>query len=206
MYFIKNPKVLKKIYPSLIWDIQVDDKSIYLTFDDGPVPEATPYVLDVLDHFKAKATFFCIGDNVRKHPHIYNDIIARGHSIGNHTFNHLNGWSTPTSEYIENIDECSKYTGDLLFRPPYGRISPSQIKAFKENYPDSKIIMWDVLSADFDINIDAEKCYQNVIKNASPGSIVVFHDSIKAMPRLKDALPRALENLSARGFLFRSIK
>ena len=205
MYFAKNPLLLKKLYPSLIWDVPVNDRSVYLTFDDGPIPEVTPFVLEQLKAFNAKATFFCIGDNVRKHPDIYEMILRQGHSIGNHTFNHLNGWRTSTEEYILNIDECSKYTGDQLFRPPYGRISPSQIKAFKENYPDSKIIMWDVLSGDFDTKIDAEKCYQNVVRNVEPGSIVVMHDSLKAMPRLEEALPRILKDLSEDGYLFKNL-
>ncbi len=205
MYFAKNPLLLKKLYPSLIWDVPVNDRSVYLTFDDGPIPEVTPFVLEQLKAYNARATFFCIGDNVRKHPDVYEMILRQGHSIGNHTFNHLNGWKTSTEEYISNIDECSKYTGDQLFRPPYGRISPSQIKAFKENYPDSKIIMWDVLSGDFDTKIDAEKCYQNMVRNVEPGSIVVMHDSLKAMPRLEEALPRILKDLSEEGYFFKSL-
>lgn len=205
MYFVKNPLLLKKLYPSLIWDVPVNDRSVYLTFDDGPIPEVTPFVLEQLKAYNARATFFCIGDNVRKHPDVYEMILRQGHSIGNHTFNHLNGWRTSTEDYISNIDECSKYTGDQLFRPPYGRISPSQIKAFKENFPDSKIIMWDVLSGDFDTKIDAEKCYQNVVRNVEPGSIVVMHDSLKAMPRLEDSLPRILKELNEEGYLFKNL-
>lgn len=205
MYFIKNPSLLKKIYPSLIWDIKSSDKVLYLTFDDGPIPEVTPFVLNNLEKFKAKATFFCIGDNVRKHPDIYNTVKEAGHQIGNHTFNHLNGWRTDTKTYLQNIQKCDALTETRLFRPPYGRITPTQIKAFKNNYPQSKIIMWDVLSGDFDVSIDAEKCYQNVIKSAVPGSIIVFHDSLKAYPRLCGALPRALEYWTKQGFRFEAI-
>ncbi len=206
MYFIKNPKVLKKLYPSLVWEIPSEQPTLYLTFDDGPIPEVTPYVLDVLHQFQAKATFFCIGDNVRKHPNIYEQVVNAGHAIGNHTFNHLNGWYTNTDKYIENIEECSKYTSDALFRPPYGRISPSQIKAIKQDFPDTKIIMWDVLSGDFDPKLTEEDCYKNVTENAVSGSIIVFHDSLKAFQRLRDALPKALQFWKDQGFLFEKIE
>lgn len=205
MYFIKNPRLLKKIYPSLIWDIPTAEKNIYLSFDDGPIPEVTPFVLETLKKFNAKASFFCIGDNVRKYPEIFQQIKEDGHTIGNHTFNHLNGWRTDTSVYMENIQKCNELTGTKLFRPPYGRILPSQIKAFKLHFPDSKIIMWDVLSGDFDQKIDSTRCYKNVIEHTIPGSIVVFHDSIKAFPRLKESLPKALEYWANLGYKFTAI-
>lgn len=194
------------MYPSLIWDIPTETKSIFLTFDDGPIPEVTPFVLETLARYEAKATFFCIGDNVRKHPTIFNMVVDAGHSIGNHTFNHLNGWKTDTDEYLENIALCSAHTNINLFRPPYGRILPSQIKAIKKKHPLCKIIMWDILSGDFDLRIDAEKCFQNAIQATEPGSIIVFHDSLKAWPRLKDALPRAMEYWAKEGYRFEAIE
>lgn len=205
MYFSKNPSILKKLYPSLVWDIKTKEKVIYLTFDDGPIPEVTPFVLDTLAKFNAKATFFCIGDNVRKHPSIFKMVVDAGHTVGNHTYNHLNGWETGTKEYLKNISLCDQYTQTKLFRPPYGRISSGQIRAFKKNYPASKIIMWDVLSGDFDIEISSDKCYLNATKKTEPGSIVVFHDSLKAYPRLNLALPRALEHWTKAGYSFETI-
>lgn len=205
MYFTKNPILLKKMYPSLIWDIPSASKTIYLSFDDGPIPEVTPFVLETLERYDAKATFFCIGDNVRKHPEIYEQVKSAGHSIGNHTFNHLNGWKTDTNVYLENIALCNSFTKTKLFRPPYGRILPSQIKGIKKNYPDTKIIMWDILSGDFDLNIDAEKCYKNATQATESGSIIVFHDSIKAYPRLKTALPKSLEFWKNEGYSFERI-
>jgi peptidoglycan/xylan/chitin deacetylase (PgdA/CDA1 family) len=206
MYFIKNPKLLKKMYPSLVWDIPSASKTLYLTFDDGPIPEVTPFVLETLAKYNAKATFFCIGDNVRKHPEVYEQVVAAGHSFGNHTYNHLNGWRTDTKEYLHNIELCTQYTDISYFRPPYGRILPSQIKGIKKLFPSTQIIMWDVLSGDFDESIDAEKCFENVTTAAESGSIIVFHDSIKAYPRLKDALPRALDFWSKTGYTFQSIQ
>ena len=206
MYFTKNPRLLKKMYPSLVWDMPTDSKQIYLSFDDGPIPEVTPFVLDTLKRYEALATFFCIGDNVRKHPDIFEQVVNAGHKIGNHTYNHLNGWRTDTSEYIDNISLCNDYTKTELFRPPYGRILPSQIKGIKRAYPNCKIIMWDILSADFDQSIDANKCFENVTSCAEPGSIIVFHDSLKAFPRLKDALPRALEYWKKEGYSFERIE
>jgi peptidoglycan/xylan/chitin deacetylase (PgdA/CDA1 family) len=209
-YLVKTPGVIRKFYPDCIWNFSKDEPVIYLTFDDGPHPEATPYVLDTLKQFNAKATFFCIGKNVAAFPEIYKRIINEGHSTGNHTFNHLNGWKSSDEEYISNIREAGKYIDSKLFRPPYGRISKFQIRLLtaSENAKQKsifKIIMWDVLSADFDVTLSAAKCAKNVISNAGAGSIVVFHDSEKALPRMKQSLLDTLGHFSGKGFTFQSI-
>jgi peptidoglycan-N-acetylglucosamine deacetylase len=201
MYLVKTPFLLRWIYPKLIWRKKVKN-TIYLTFDDGPIPEVTPFVLRCLKEYNAKATFFCIGDNVRKHPEIYEEVLRNEHSVGNHTFNHLRGWATEDEEYIKNVDLCSNYVESDLFRPPYGRIRKSQIRRLKELNPDLKIVMWDVLSGDFDQKLKPEKCLRYVVKNTCPGSIVVFHDSLKAFPILEDVLPKALEFWKKKGYEF----
>ncbi|UKJ08622.1 polysaccharide deacetylase family protein [Solitalea lacus] len=202
MYPVKTPYLIKKLYPSLTWNLNRAEKTLYITFDDGPIPEVTPFVLEELKKYNAKATFFCIGDNIRKHPEVFNQVVEGGHSIGNHTYNHLNGWQTPTAEYVKNIEKCNSLINAQLFRPPYGKIRPTQIHNLKKNY---KIIMWDVLSGDFDINLSPQSCYENVIKHAENGSIIVFHDSLKAAPRLRYVLPKALEHWSSKGFNFKAL-
>ena len=200
-YWIKTSRFVKWLFPEYIWSIPTHDKMVYLTFDDGPVPEITPWVLDQLDAYQVKATFFCIGDNVRKHPEIYEEVMRRGHAIGNHTFNHLNGWKTATSTYIENTIKWEDYaaTQSFLFRPPYGKIKRSQAqKLMQKGY---KIIMWDVLSADFDASVAPEKCLSNVVNHLEPGSIVVFHDSVKAFKNIQYALPKTLQFLKENGFV-----
>ena len=202
MYLVKSPRLLKKYYSKLIWDVKPDKPCIYLTFDDGPIPIVTPFVLNILQQYNAKATFFCIGDNVSKHPDIFSQVKNAGHAIGNHTYNHLKGWKTADNIYLENTLKADKQLKSDLFRPPYGRIKRSQIKLLKSVKPDIKIIMWDVLSGDFDINLSPEKCLQNVLKHTGSGSIVVFHDSLKAFERLEYVLPRAMEVWSGKGFAF----
>jgi len=202
MYLVKSPWLLKKLYPSLTWDIKPGKPCIYLTFDDGPIPIVTPFVLNILQQFNAKATFFCIGDNVSKHPEIYAQLKNAGHSIGNHTYNHLKGWKTPAKTYLENTLKADELLHTNLFRPPYGRITRSQIKLLKSVKPEINIIMWDVLTGDFDSNLSPEKCLQNVLKHTESGSIVVFHDSLKAFHRLEYVLPRAMEMWSGEGFEF----
>lgn len=193
--WVKTHWIIKKLFSNYIWTIPNRENKIYLTFDDGPIPEVTEWVLSELKKHNAKATFFCIGDNIKKHPEILNSVIENGHSIGNHTFNHLNGWNTTTEKYIENTKQCFSTnniqpTTHNLFRPPYGKIKPSQSKKLRKlGY---KIIMWDVLSKDYDTTISPEKCLENVIANVKPGSIIVFHDSVKAYPNLKYALPKTL--------------
>ncbi|RZK65267.1 MAG: polysaccharide deacetylase family protein, partial [Pedobacter sp.] len=211
----KSPLLLKWYYPSLLWNKSRTEKVIYLTFDDGPIPNVTDFVLKTLKAFNAKATFFCIGDNIVKHPEVYARVINDGHAIGNHTFNHLKGWNTDDETYIENTLKCQELTQTNLFRPPYGRIKKSQVKSLQslvlKTQSDSKpktknsglnIVMWDVLSGDFDINLSPEKCFQNVIKHTENGSIVVFHDSLKAFDRLEFTLPRVLKYFSDKGFTF----
>ncbi|MET0572627.1 MAG: polysaccharide deacetylase family protein [Pedobacter agri] len=217
MYLIKSPLLLKWYYPSLLWNKSRTEKVIYLTFDDGPIPNVTDFVLKTLKAFNAKATFFCIGDNIVKHPEVYAHVINDGHAVGNHTFNHLKGWKTDDETYIENTLMCQQLTRTNLFRPPYGRIKKSQVRSLKSlvlDQSDSRlstsstglqIVMWDVLSGDFDINLSPEKCYQNVIKHTENGSIVVFHDSLKAFDRLEYTLPRALKYFSDKGFTFSSL-
>jgi peptidoglycan/xylan/chitin deacetylase (PgdA/CDA1 family) len=204
--WVKTNTWIKKIFNNLVWDIPNSDKKIYLTFDDGPIPEVTEWVLNILKSKDIKATFFCIGDNMKKHPEVYKRILAEGHQTGNHTFNHLNGWNTETNHYIENLKLCeTEYLKlntehSFLFRPPYGKIKPSQSKTIRQfGY---KIIMWDVLSYDFDSTISVEKCLENVISNTEQGSIIVFHDSVKAEKNLKYALPKAIQVLKDKGFVF----
>jgi peptidoglycan/xylan/chitin deacetylase (PgdA/CDA1 family) len=199
MFLAKSPAIIKKYYPRLIWDLPNNDNKIYLTFDDGPIPEITDRVLDVLKQFNIKATFFCLGANAEKNPILYSRIIKEGHTIGNHSYHHLSGWDTDDEQYIKNIKKSNELLKTELFRPPYGRIKKSQIKGLINEY---KIIMWDVLSGDFDSKTTPEKCYNNVVKNTKPGSIIVFHDSIKASENLKYALPKAIEFLLKKGFVF----
>lgn len=206
-YFVRTPWWLKKIYPSYIWHIKTREKVIYLTFDDGPHEQATPFVLDELKKYNATASFFCVGKNVKDHPAIYNRILEEGHATGNHTHNHLNGWKTSDKEYLQNIAEAATYIDSALFRPPYGKIKTFQAKNIKAAMKKeaAKIIMWDVLSGDFDTTITNEECLQNVVMNTGKGSIVVFHDSEKAFPLLKYTLPRTLDFFANRGFRFEKL-
>ncbi|SEA12503.1 polysaccharide deacetylase family protein [Pedobacter hartonius] len=205
MYLVKSPLLLKWYYPLLVWNKSRNEKVIYLTFDDGPIPVVTDFVLNTLKSFNCKATFFCIGDNISKYPEIFEQVKAAGHAIGNHTFNHLKGWKTDDSTYIQNFLQCQQLTQSNLFRPPYGRIKKSQISHLKTINPLLRIIMWDILSGDFDINLSPEKCCENVIRNARNGSIIVFHDSLKAFDRLKLALPATLEFFVNQGYQFHTL-
>jgi peptidoglycan/xylan/chitin deacetylase (PgdA/CDA1 family) len=210
-YFVKTPWWLKRLYKRCVWDIPAREKVLYLTFDDGPHPEITPFVLDTLKQYNAKATFFCIGKNVAAHNEVYRAMLDNGHRAGNHTFHHLNGWKATDELYLKNILEAGKYIDSNLFRPPYGRITRFQVKLITgiRNSPmnnNFSIIMWDVLSGDFDLRLSGATCASYVIKNARPGSIVVFHDSEKAFPRLKEALPKTLEHFSKQGYRFEAIR
>ncbi len=206
MYLVKTPLLLKKLYPGLTWNLNRDQRCIYLTFDDGPIPIVTPFVLKTLKHYNAKATFFCIGDNVQKHPDIFTQVKACGHTIGNHTFNHLRGWATDTQTYANNFKKCDELLHTPYFRPPYGRIKRAQVRQLQQlKNNELKIIMWDILSGDFDINLKPEKCLLDVLKYTKNGSIVVFHDSLKAQPRLEYVLPRAMEHWSKEGYEFKGL-
>lgn len=207
-YFVKTPWWLKRIFPKRIWHINTVEKNIYLTFDDGPHPIATPFVLDILKEHHAKATFFCIGKNVIEFPEIYKRIIDEGHSVGNHTQHHLNGWKTDTETYLADIAEAGKYIDSNLFRPPYGRMRSNQAKQIPKflGNKQSKIVMWDVLSGDFDKSISKENCLKNVINKAKAGSIIVFHDSEKAFSNLQYALPQVLREFSSQKFVFKPLK
>jgi peptidoglycan/xylan/chitin deacetylase (PgdA/CDA1 family) len=200
-----------RFFSKYTWRFLSKKKEIFLTFDDGPTPEITEFILSELKKYDAKATFFCIGKNIKNHPELFSQLISDGHSIGNHTQNHLKGWKTNTKDYVDNVLECNKTITQFnnttikqqLFRPPYGKIKKSQAKELlKRGY---KIIMWDVLSADFDTTISNEKCLQNILDNTTKGSIIVLHDSVKAAERMKYALPRVLKTFSDKGFVFKAI-
>ncbi len=197
--FVKPPSILKKIFPDLIWEVKTTNKEIFLTFDDGPHPKITPQVLKILDEFNVKATFFCVGENTDKHPDTYKQIVSNGHKTGNHSYNHLNGWKTSNAEYFSNIEKADNLIKSKLFRPPYGRISLSQIKLLSKKY---SIIMWTILTYDYDKKVSREQCLSNSIKNTKSGSIVVFHDSLKSENNLLYALPLFLKYFLDKGYSF----
>jgi len=205
MFFHKTPTLLTRLFPDILWRLETDNKDIYLTFDDGPIPEVTNWTLDQLNQFNARATFFMVGDNILKHKEIFNQVIEQGHSVGNHSYHHMNGWKENTKEYIENVSEAEvlfEGVSKRFFRPPYGRLKWAQYKALKKEY---NIIMWDVLSGDFSGKLTNEACLSKSIKNTSSGSVIVFHDSAKAFSKLKYVLPRYLEHFSQLGYSFKSL-
>lgn len=204
----KTPGFVKTLFPNFTWNIDTDKQELYLTFDDGPTPEITDWVLQHLAKYNAKATFFCIGNNIEKYPDIFSNIIAEGHAIGNHTYNHLKGWKHKTKNYINDVIETEKLmnshsVNSNLFRPPYGKFKNKQSKKLLElGY---KIVLWDVLSYDWDKSVTQDDCYNNVISAAKEGSIIVFHDSVKASHNLKYALPKVLEYYNERGYTFKAL-
>jgi peptidoglycan/xylan/chitin deacetylase (PgdA/CDA1 family) len=204
LYLVNSPYILTRFSQKWIyWDVKDSSDTIFLTFDDGPIPEVTPEVLAILKNYNAKATFFMVGENVKRYPEVYQQVIDQGHAVGNHSFNHLKAFSTPNKDYFANIEKASKYIDSKLFRPPHGQITPSQIRKLSKSY---RIIMWSVLSGDFDAKINADICSKNVIENTKSGSIVVFHDSLKAERNMLPALENTLAHFSKKGFQFKSLK
>ena len=199
---VRPPYLLRKFYNDFTWNIPGDDRKVYLTFDDGPLPEITEFVLDTLHAYQVKATFFCVGNNVKQHPGIFQRTIAEGHRIGNHTYFHKNGWYTPETEYLQDVADAALLINSNLFRPPYGKIKLKQARAILPHY---KIIMWDVISYDWDQSVSPELCLENVTTNTRPGSIVVFHDNLKAIRNVKQVLPKYLEFLKLNQFSFEVI-
>ncbi len=199
MYLAKTPAFIQRLFPDYTWRIPTQERVLYLTFDDGPIPEVTPWVLDMLRAYNAHASFFCVGENVQRYPDIFERMMQEGHAVGNHTHQHLNGWKTEPKVYLENVQQCATFVPGNLFRPPYGRLRPAQASALKKRY---RIILWDVLSGDFDPSIQPEKCFQNIIRHSRPGSIVVLHDSLKSEQNLHYALPSLLKFYTEKGWKF----
>ena len=199
--FVKTPSLTKYLFPSLVWKKNTDQKKIWITFDDGPNEKVTPYLINVLEKFDIKATFFIIGNQAKKYPELVKLIINNGHKIGNHSFSHLNGFSTNNNKYFEDIEQAKKYIDSDIFRPPYGKITPFQIKNLKKDF---KIIMWDIMSWDFKENISSNKIYKNVIDNVENGSIILFHNNLKSYNNLKNSLELILEKLKEKGYQFSS--
>ena len=201
MYLIKTPRVIQKLFPTFHWRVAqpMATPTLYLTFDDGPIPQVTPWVLQQLAQYDAKATFFCVGNNARRYSATLQQVIDAGHTVGNHTMHHLDGWKTDNVPYFHDTRHCAKQLKTSLFRPPYGRLKPSQAQFLQRHY---QIVMWDVLSGDFDPELTADDCYDNVVSTARPGSIVVLHDSLKAEEKVRNILPRLLAHYSALGYAF----
>jgi peptidoglycan/xylan/chitin deacetylase (PgdA/CDA1 family) len=222
---VKTPKAARRLFPAALWKVRTREKILYLTFDDGPIEEVTPIVLDILKEYDARATFFCIGKNINANPALFHRITEEGHTVGNHTQEHFNGWQTENKTYFENVEKCAVtksknmlkpelvYGDDDLdantetdtvnfFRPPYGKLTLSQYNKLKKTY---KIVMWDVLTFDFDLKVTKEQVLDNVLQNSVPGSIIVFHDSLKASEKMLYALPRMLEHYTNLGYRFETL-
>ncbi len=199
----KPPKFFMRLIPEPVWDIPAAEDEVYLTFDDGPTPGVTEWILDELARWEAKATFFCLGSNVEAHPELYRRIVEEGHRVGNHTFGHLKGWLCGVEEYVDDVDRAAEFIGGSLFRPPYGRISPVQARALAPRY---RIVMWNIISRDYNRRLSPRTCLNNVIKHVKAGDIVVFHDSVKASRNMRYALRGTLEYLHSRGMRSKAIE
>lgn len=200
MFIEQPPQFIRRLYPRACWRMDSSERAVYLTFDDGPIPEVTPWVLDVLDKYRIKATFFMVGDNVRKHPDEFKMVVDRGHRVGNHTYNHLKGMAEHTDHYVANIDKADCYLSTNLFRPPHGLMRLRQYRALCERY---HIIMWDLVTRDYNPKLNGRQILRKVQQYARPGSIITFHDSLRATHNLYYALPRAIEWLLAEGYEFK---
>ncbi|MCL6525054.1 MAG: polysaccharide deacetylase family protein [Thermoflavifilum sp.] len=205
IYWTRTPWWLKKMFPHFTWEKQDAGPTVYLTFDDGPHPEITPFVLEQLKQYQAHASFFCIGHRVVKYPDIYQQIFIESHSLGNHTYDHLNSWKVPSRQYVDNVLLAAVHINSQLFRPPYGRITPWLYRQLKSRIPELQVVMWSVLSGDFDTSLSPSSCTERVLFNARPGSIIVFHDSEKAYPRLAYALPRVLKYFQDKGWQMKAL-
>lgn len=202
-FLCRPPLIYRACFPGARWRIpSIEGKSIYLTFDDGPIPEVTPWVLDLLDKYGIKATFFCVGDNVRKYPELFSLIHERGHQIGNHTYHHIKGLTTATNTYIQDVDLAHRLIGSRYFRPPYGHLRLSQVRELSNSF---ELVMWDLITRDYNPNLSPENVFQLVCRYARNGSIVVFHDSLKSWARLEEALPRSIEWLLNQGYCFKRL-
>jgi peptidoglycan/xylan/chitin deacetylase (PgdA/CDA1 family) len=199
---VRPPGLLRKLYKNSLWRMNGDERTIYLTFDDGPIEELTPWVLDVLKQYNVKATFFCVGNNIDKHNPIFQRLLQEGHRVGNHTYNHIKGWKTKTATYLENVEQCQQLTQTNLFRPPYGRIKKKQFSLVSQTYT---VVFWDVLTHDYDQLISPQTCLENSIKYTRNGSIVVFHDNIKAQKNLKFVLPQYIEHFLKLNYKFATL-
>lgn len=202
MKLVQPPLWLRWLYPSFTWRISNASRDVYLTFDDGPTPEVTEWVLEQLYQYKAQATFFLIGKNISRHDRIFQKLKESNHALGNHTYNHLKGWKTENSVYHDNFVKCGEVLDTQLFRPPYGKIKRSQANRILKTH---KVIMWDVLTYDYDNRVSAQQCLNYLKQNVRPGSIIVFHDSVKAWPRLQEVLPQALEFLEEQGYEMKAL-
>ena len=201
MLIERPPQIFRSLFPDAHFRIRGEERCVYLTFDDGPIPEATPWVLDMLDSYGIKATFFMVGDNVRKYPDVYQEVVRRGHTVGNHTMHHLQGLKVKTPYYLDDIKEADGYIHSRLFRPPHGFLTPKQARLIREQYT---IIMYDLITRDYSRHLTADQVFDNVRRYTRDGSIIVFHDSIKSMPRLREALPRSIEWLMKQGYQFKT--
>lgn len=205
LHFVKKPSWVRPFYGDCTWEVDSPEKVMYLTFDDGPDPEETPFVMETLRQHNAKATFFCIGQNVESHPGLFEDVRKGQHAVGNHSYSHLDGWKTSNNKYYEDIIAAAGLISSNLFRPPYGHITWRQSTYLKNHPAKLKTILWNVLSADFDANTSKEKCLCNVIDHAGPGAIVLFHDAAVASRNLRYVLPRVLEHFGEQGYSFKAL-
>lgn len=203
MFIEQPPRLYRAVFHGTVWRLPQDEKCVYLTFDDGPIPEITPWVLDVLDRYDIKATFFCVGDNVRKYPDVYRMVLDRGHNVGNHTYNHIQGIRSWSSRYVENVEKAAALIDSNLFRPPHGHMRLPQLARLKKKY---RVIMWDVVTRDYSPHMTAKGVFNVVKRYTRNGSIIVFHDSLKAGDRMKEALPKAIEWLREEGYRFKRIE